>query len=47
MGAAGVEEDVWRLATEHSGIVHFTSVQQPLLTSDGHLFKQSLSVNIS
>lgn len=37
--------DVGGWAAEHSGTVHFTSVQQPLLTSHGHLFKQSLSVN--
>lgn len=30
-----------------AGTVPFTSVQQPLLTADGHVFKRSLSVSIS
>lgn len=29
------------------GTVHFTPVQQPLVTSEGHLFQQSLSLTVS
>lgn len=39
------EEELGGQAAEDSGIVRFTSVRQPVLSSDGHLFPQSLSVH--